>query len=205
MLKKFIPAIAIFLMVIGIILACATTTETFIWKDKEYQGGIIDSVLIIGVTKNAENRILFENAFSKAFKNEGVTAYGSVNVFQPDQQLTKESIKQKAIDLGVKAVILTHLVSVTEEDVYHPAAPVTTRNIYRTPMGHYFTEVNVIDYPGYYKKHKFVRLKTNIYETASENLIFSISSKTIDPKSVNDIIQSVCKAFIKDMKKNDLL
>ena len=205
MLKKTTTNMLVFFVGIGMILACAAATDTIIWKDKEYKDGVINSVLIIGVTENKENRSLFENALSEAFKSEGVTAYASVNVFPPDQKLTKDTIKQKALDLGVKAVILTHLVSVTEEDVYHPAAPATTRNTYRTSMGHYYTHVNVIDYPGYYKKHKLVRLKTNLYDTASEKLIFSISSKTMNPKSVKDLIQSVCKTFIKDLKKNDLL
>jgi hypothetical protein len=205
MLKKTIPNVMVFLVVAGMILACAAITETAIWKDPEYKGGIIDSVLIIGVAKNEKNRSLFENAFSEAFKAEGVTAHASVKVFQPDQKLTKDNIKQKALDLGVKAVILTHLVSVTEEDVYHPAAPITTRNVYTTGMGNYFTHVSVIDYPGYYQKYEIVRLKTNLYETASEKLIFSIASKTIDPKSVEDTIQSICKAFMKDLKKNDLI
>lgn len=205
MLKKSIPVILIFLVVLGAIFSCATRTETIIWKDETYKGGIIDSVLIIGVTKNTENRVLFENAFSEAFESEDVKAYASVNVFQPDQELTAESIKRKALDLGVKSVILTHLVSITEEDVYHPAAPVTSHNIYRTHMGYYYSEVNMIDYPGYYKKHKLVRLKTNLYETASENLIFSIASKTMDPESVKDIIQSVCNAFMNDLRENELL
>ena len=205
MLKKIMPKMMVFLAVVGMILACATTTETIVWKDKEYKGGIIDGVLIIGVTKNTENRSLFENAFSEVFKNEGVTAHASVDVFQSDQKLTTDSIKQKASELGLKTVILTHLVSITEEDVYHPAAPITSRSIYRAPMGGYYTQVNVVDYPGYYKKHKLVRLKTNLYETASEKLIFSISSKTMDPKSVKDTIRSICKAFMKDLKKNNLL
>jgi hypothetical protein len=205
MLRKAMLNIFLLLFIVGMIIACATTTETIIWKDKEYKGGMIDSVLIIGITENAENRILFENAFSEAFKSEGVTAYAGFNVFQTDQKLTKESISRKALDLGVKAVILTHLVSITEEDVYHEEAPVTLHNVYRSPMLSYFVGVNVIDYPGYYKKHQFVRLKTNLYETASESLIFSITSKTMDPKSVNDTIQSVCRAYINDLKKNDLL
>ncbi|MBW1895056.1 MAG: hypothetical protein JRI91_15390 [Deltaproteobacteria bacterium] len=206
MVKKIIRNMLILLVVMGMILSCAAKTSTIIWKDKEYKNGIIDSVLIIGVTKKTENRSLFENALSEAFKSKGVTAHVSVDVFGPDEKLTKDIIKQKALDLGVKAVILTHLVSMTEEDVYRPASTVTSRDVNANHIGSYFNHVDsMVHYPGSYEKHKVVRLKTSLFETASEKLIFTISSKTMDSKSVDDIIHSVCKAFMKDLKKNGLL
>ena len=204
-IKNKIALSLIFFIISGGMFSCTPMTETFIKKDKEYKGGPIDSVLIIGITQNAENRILFENTFSDLFKKQGATAYTSVNVFPPDQQLTRDSIKVKALELQVKAVILTHLISVSEEEAYQSASTVTTRNVHTTPMGSYIFEARMIDYPGYFKKYKTVRLRTNLYETASENLIFSSVSKTIDPKSAKNTIQSVCKAVIKDMKDNGLL
>ncbi|MBW1894587.1 MAG: hypothetical protein JRI91_12955 [Deltaproteobacteria bacterium] len=206
MFKKIIRNMLILLVVMGMIFSCAAKTRTIIWKDKEYKDGIIDSVLIIGVTKKTENRSLFENALKEAFKSEGVTAHASVDVFQSDQKLTKDNIKQKALDLGVKAVVLTHLFSITEEDVYRPAGRKTSHYAYTNRYGYYFGHMDsVVNYPGKYEKQKLVRLKTNLYETQTEKLIFTISSRTMDPKSVNDIIRSVCKAFMQDLWENDLL
>ena len=204
--SRIIRNICVLLVSMGIMVSCAAKTSTIIWKDKEYKEGNIDSVLIIGVTKKTENRSLFENALSEAFKREGVTTYNSVDVFQPDQKLTKDAIKEKAVSLGVKAVILTHLFSVTEEDVYHPGGRDTSRFVYANRYGYYFGHAHsVVNYPGKYEKQAMVRLKTNLYDTASEKLIFTISSRTMDPKSVNDAIHSVCRAFMKDFKRNNLL
>jgi hypothetical protein len=204
--SRIIRNICVFLVSMGIMVSCATKTSTIIWKDEKYKSGAIDNVLIIGVTKKKENRSLFENALSEAFRKEGVTVYNSVDVFSPDQKLTKDVIKEKAVSLGVKAVILTHLFSVTEEDVYHPGGRINSRYVYANRYGYYFGHAHsVVNYPGKYEKQKLVRLKTNLYETSSENLIFTISSKTMDPKSVNDTIHSVCRAFMKDFRENDLL
>lgn len=194
------------LVVMGMVLSCATKTETIIWKDKEYTGGAIDSVLIIGIAKKTENKSLFENALSEALKREGVATHNSVDVFQPDLKLSKDIIKEKAVHLGVKAVVITHLISIAEEDVYRPAATITSRNAQANHIGSYFNHVDtMVSYPGDYEKKKVVRLKTSTFETASEKLIFTISSRTMDPTSVNDTIGSVCNALIKDFKRNNLL
>jgi hypothetical protein len=199
-------SILVFLIITGMVTSCVTKTETIIWKDKEYTGGAIDSVLIIGMAKKTENKSLFENALSEAFKREDVITHNSVDVFQPDLKLTKDIIKEKAVKLGAEAVIITHLVRIAEEDVYRPAATITSRNTHANHIGSYFNHVdNMVKYPGSFEKRKVVRLKTSMFETASEKLIFTISSRTMDPKSVNDTIRSVCKALIKDFKKNNLL
>ena len=205
MFKQTILNICVFLAA-GIVISCATQTSTIIWKDKDYGQGSIDSVLIIGVAKNNENKSLFESALSKAFQSQGVTTYNSVDVFLPEQKLTKDAIKQKASELGVKFVILTHLFSITEEDVFHPGGRISQRYLYTNRYGYYFGHGHsVVGYPGTYEKQTLVRLKTNLYKTDSEKLVFTISSKTMDPKSVNDAIHSVCRAFMTDFKKNDLL
>jgi hypothetical protein len=206
MLKRNFFQILILFVITGFLVSCATTTETFILKDKEYNGGKFDSILIIGIAENVENRILFENTFAETFQKKGITTYTSVKAFPPEQKLTKESIKQKALGLGVKGVILTHLVSVTEEEVYKKSAAIKTLNVHHDHMGVYYAYVDERSrYPGSYKKQQVVRLKTNLYETASEKLVFSISSKTMDPKSVNDLINSTCEAYVKDLEKNDLI
>jgi len=206
MYMRPIRNVLFFIVGMGMVISCATKTETIIWKDKEYTGGTIDSVLIIGVAKKIENKSLFEKALSEAFEREGVTTHNSVDVFQQDLKLTKDIIKKKAVNLGAKAVIVTHLVSVAEEDVYRPAATITSRNTHANHIGSYFNHVdNMVNYPGSYEKKKVVRLKTSTFETASEKLIFTISSRTMDPKSVNATIDSVCSALIKDFKRNNLL
>lgn len=206
MSAKIIRNICVLLVSMGIMVSCDAKTSTIIWKDETYKSGAIDSVLIIGVAKKKENKSLFENALSDAFKREGVTTYTSSDVFQPDQELTKDVVKQKAMSLGAKTVILTHLFSITDEDVYHPDGRISSRYVSTNRYGYYYGHgYSVVNYPGKYEKQKLVRLKTNLYDTASEKLIFTISSKTMDPKSVNDAIYSVCKAFMEDFKRNNLL
>ena len=71
MLKRNFFQILILFVITGFLVSCATTTETFILKDKEYNGGKFDSILIIGIAENVENRILFENTFAETFQKLG--------------------------------------------------------------------------------------------------------------------------------------
>ncbi len=73
-------------------------------------------------------------------------------------------------------------------------------------LGPYYYSVHqYTQTPGYYIDHKYVRLESNLYETKTEKLIWSASSETIDPKSVNELIESLCKKVLKSLKDNNLI
>lgn len=50
-----------------------------------------------------------------------------------------------------------------------------------------------------------VRLSTNIFERKTEKLVWNGISETVDMESVEEVIDSLCKAVLKDIRKNGLM
>ena len=104
-------------------------------------------------------------------------------------------------------ILVTHLIGVEDKEVYHPpttqAVPVRG---YHDSFNSYYPRVYAyVHEPGYYTKHKNVNLETNLYETQTDKLVWSVTSETLDPESVNKIIESLSKVVIKSLQKNNLL
>ncbi len=207
-MRNFFRYVAIAIPVCLLVISCATTTKlTHIWTDEAYRGSPVSDVLVIGVSDEGAVRRSFEDKFVKQLKETGIEAVSSAVAISSDKKPDKEAIVSSIEKLGVDAVLVTHLLCVAKEEKYHPSS-----TSYRPAPyyygGYYGYYGHVYDYvhtPGYYTTHTKVRLETNLYEAKTEELIWSGQSETWDPKSKEDVIDSVISVVIKNLQKNRLL
>lgn len=204
MLKKdycLLCILAILLLIGG---ACSSTKFYSEFKDDAYNSLRLKKVMVVGVGENEVNRKLFESEMAKEFDSKGVETVRSLAVIPADVKVTSEVLKNKAIELGCDAVLVTHLLGTGKEEIYKP--PTTVAIPRNNRFGYYYSNVNdYVHYPGYYEERTYVRLETRLYETTSEKLIWAVSSEIFNPKSVNKVINSLAKAVIKNLRKNSLL
>ena len=187
------------------LISCAATKLTSVYKDPSYAGGSIKSVLVVGVADNIRNRKLFEDAFVNQFKSRGIEAVSNLTAIPKNMELTKEYIKETAERLKMDSVLVTHLVSVKEEEVLHSAVILPDPVGYHQ-FGTYFEVIYSDEYiPEHSTQHQFVKLQNNLYETKTEKLIWSATSEIMDPESVREIIESLGKVIMKDLQKNNLI
>ncbi len=196
---------SLFIIFLFFLAACASTKLTGVYKDRNYAGGYLKSVMIVGVSDNLKNRRLFEDSFAEQFKKTGIEAFSGVVVVQEGKKLNKETIKGAAEDLGAETVMVTHLVGIEEKEIYVPPS-YDVMPSHHDHLGTYYYSVHqYANTPAYYIDHKYVRLESNLYETKTEKLIWSASSETLDPKSVNELIETLCKKVMKSLKDNNLI
>jgi hypothetical protein len=203
-LKWMVPAaIASALMV----TACATTKLNSVWKNKNYEGAALEKVLVVGVSDNVRNRKIFEDSFAAKFTESGVTAVPSHEVLPTDEALTKESVKSKAQELGMTAVLVTHYVGTDTKTVYTPPSydRMNMHPYYGRFDTYYPTVYSYVNQPGYYSEREYVKLESSLYDTQSEELVWSAESSTMDPETADQLIDSLGKAVMESLRKNGLL
>ena len=201
---KFLGASAI---ISSFVLASCTLTKlTGVYKDSTYTGGSLSRVLVVGVAENLRKRKMFEQFFAEKFQSNGVKAFASSDVISGDKKLDKDTIKGEADKLGVDAVLVTHLAGVEEKVNYVPPTTTYVPAPRYYHLGRYYSRVDgYVHEPGYYVKHKYVRLENNLYETKTEKLIWSASSEIINPISTNEIIESLCEVVMKSLRSHKLI
>ncbi len=201
----------ILISVLALLSSCATTTKLISsWKDDNYAGGHIKSIMIVGVSKDKNNRTLFERVFVEQFKRKGVEAVASIDILSKDEEPGKDAIKGAAEKLGIETVMVTHLVSVDKDVEVIPATYEYVPVHRYDQLGAYYTQTYARQVaPAYAIDITTVQLESNIYETKTEKLIWSAQSRTIseafEGEAKYEIIKNVTKSLVKRLRKNGLL
>lgn len=195
----------LFCMLFGVLVlmgSCASTKLTHTWVDETYAGKTFSNFLVIGVSDREGIRRSFEDAFVGQLKQAGVDAVSSADAIpvSADEKLGKENILEVVRRYQNDAVVMTHLVGVEKEQVYHPPT-VSPYGYY----GHYSRVYGTVHRPGYYSTQTLVRLETNVYDAKTEKLVWSGQSETWQPGSEKQIIEEVIQAVIREMQNNKLI
>jgi hypothetical protein len=207
MKQKIFSATMLTLMILSL-AACATSTSlTGLWKDNRFKEKPLDSIMILGIAKKSDVGQRFEDLFVDAFQKKGLTAAAAYKIIPESRQLTKENIKEHkeiikeaAVKNHLRVVLITHLIDVTEkeDDLKAQKADPEPSSSYHD-MGSY----SVFVYRGMRSPdptrsvtRQYVRLRTQLYDTASENLIWSASSQSVDEDSVDTIFDELLDVII---------
>ena len=187
-------------LIFFMLFSCAGSTELKYWRNGAYEGGMVKSIMIVGIAKDAEIRKYFEEVFSKRFSRAGIKAVASNTLISADQEMEKNAVKAAAEKQGVQAILVTHLSQEGEKDFYQPPATGSDRLSFYYPWAY-----RSVHSTGFYKKEKFVKLVTNLYDTASEEVIWTGVSQHVEPKSAKDIIGALVPKVIKGMRKDKVI
>ena len=179
---------------------CSQTTVSGIWKKSDYIGKPFASILVVGLTGDLHNKILWENVMADKLRQSGIkTVITTVGTFPDNKKVNENEIIDYVKENGVEGVLVTRLVDTKKEEVYYPP----TGGYYGGPYGYYNRFNNyyshaydTISSPGYTKTLTTVLLETNLYESDTKELIWSMSSDTFEPRSINQLVDSVSKRVL---------
>lgn len=199
-----VPAVPVVAVLLA--LGCGTSTELVgRWRDPAYTGKPIGSAMVIGVARVEENRRLFENEVAAQLMNHGVRAVTSYSVL-PGGEMTKDQIAAAVKQAGVEAVLLTRVKNVDTTTTYTPGSSyVVPESYYNGYYNYYYQTYQTVNEPGYESESLTVVLENNLYEVATEKLLWSATSETFDPQSVGDAVKSIATALVDDLLKQGLI
>ena len=203
--------ISVFILATFILTGCSSTSVTGVWKKSDFTGQPFQSILVVGLTKDESNKNIWEDTMADQLKQVGVNATTSTQCFPGDNEITKDEILRYVSDKGMDAVLVTRLVDTKKEEAYYPPTGGFYggggyygggRHSYYNNFGSYY---NTVSTPGYTASYTTVILETNLYDSASQTLIWSMSSDTFDPASSNKLAQSVSKKVAQALQKDNMV
>lgn len=197
--------------------ACATSTSlTGLWKDGSFKEKPLDSIMVLGIAKNSDVGQHFEDLFVEALQKKGLTAAAAYKIIPESRQLTKENIKvhkeiikEAAVKNHLRSVLITHLIDVAEEEDDLKAQKADPKP---STSYHDYGSYSVFVYRGMRNPEstrsvtrQYVRLRTQIYDTASEQLIWSASSQSVDEDSVDTILDELLDVVMDQLMKDGFI
>ena len=187
------------LFALGITIACAATfscaTKTElsgVWKSESSETQPMNQILVIGIAETDIGRHAFEDAFTAALGEQGVDAVPSYRLLPDPERLSKDSIQQAIRGREIQGVVATRLVQIDEREKYVPPKTYVSPSYHgRGLYGYYGRSYEVVHQPGYTVNTTIVRLETHLYDASSAELLWAARSDTLNPRSIDDGIESV--------------
>lgn len=200
--------------------ACKTTATNFsqTYRNPGYEETAFKRVLVVGVVQDAPGRKAFEGALAAAIAEEGGSATPSYAVLPDDEKLSEDDLHAVIEREGIDGVLVTRLLSVDKEtQSYIPPEQYNNPQTRYYPggwgygygyggyYGFYGTTYAAVHEPGYFETSTTLKLESNLYSVATNELVWTGQSKTIDPDSIEDARASVTAAVAKKLKAEQLI
>ncbi|HSC76277.1 MAG TPA: hypothetical protein VLB90_08590 [Pseudomonadales bacterium] len=167
---------------------CGYTKLTDSWQSPSFQRKQLDNALIVAVTPNKTNRILFENGFLDALRSDGVHAIASYNVIGSSTP-TREAVTAYIAKNNIQYVIVARYGGKETTATHVPASVI---NYYSGPYYPYYGShwdrygnTSTMTREAYVDTRSEVVLTTSIYDVKTEQLVWVGRSKSFEANSVS--------------------
>lgn len=197
-MKIYTKLIRIFslLLVALALIACGSTVTQDTWKAENYFKKST-KILVIGIEKDEEIRRLFEDSMVSQLKKRNVEATASLDLLEPNTEITRETVKPVIEGKGYNSALITHLVAMDDVDRYVPTRRTTpdANYFYNNMYGYYSKASPVIHTQEVAVKEKIAVLETALFDIETEERVWKMTSQTFNPRrsksTVNDIVYTI--------------
>jgi hypothetical protein len=195
-----------------IFAACTSPKEsTDVWVNKDkIQGKSFSKIFIVVMSADPEARSTVENDLASVATSRGHQVLKSIEVIPAsvkDPKLpTKDEVVAKVKETGCDGVFVATLLKKDESIGYTPGTSAYSVQPYQT----YYTGYYTYWYPSvstasYYDHEKTYVMQSNLYDVASEEIMWSVQSKVFSPETIKKFSQAYTSTLIKQLEKKKLI
>jgi hypothetical protein len=192
------------LLVICTIYSCGPSTK--IEKSWVEPGARVapdpqNKVMVIALVKDETSRRVIEDELVKRIKTPAVASY---------QFLTTEMIKaasDEALNNMITKENFTHILLMRLADIEKETSyvPGTTTGYYGGYGMYYGYGAAMYSTPGYYTTDKNYFIETTIYSVSPNKLLWTGTTKTVNPSKVNKAVNEIADVVVAKMKQDGFL
>ena len=195
--------------------ACSSTKEsTGVWVDKEkIAGKSYNNFFVIVMTADIEARVKLENEIAATIVSRGHKAIKSYEVLPADLKDPKppavDALIEKIKASDCDAVFVVSLLDKNDEIRYTSGGTHYTQQTYYswagTFFGYYSHYYSTVSSAGYYSNDKTYFMQSNLFDKASQELMFSVQSEIFNPSSLASGSRTYISTLLKQLEKAKLL
>jgi len=181
-MKRLILAVTCVATAVGALAGCGGSTKlTHVWSDPGFQTNSLQKLFVIGVAQNPGVRHSFEDVFTDALKEHGLSAVQSYTM-TGDGQLDSSIVLSAVRQSGCDGVFITRLLDKKTVETYYP--PTTTvvsspyPSYYGGWYGYYSAGYAYTSSPGYTVQNEVLNIETNLYRVNDAKLVWSALSQS---------------------------
>jgi hypothetical protein len=198
-MKKFLFVFAL----VGMIACSPSTQIVKSWRDP---GSVVSAsgnqkVLVIGLVKDEGSRRIVEDNLVNKLNGKGVASY-KIITDQMVKAAKEDALNQQLSQGGFTHILMVRLADVEKETSYVPG---TTTGYYGGYGRYYGYGAGMYSTPGYYTTDKNYMVETTIYSVTPDKLLWTGTTKTVNPTKMDQTINDIAVAVTDQMKKDGFL
>ncbi len=187
---------------------CGTTKLNDSWQSPDFHRasmeGVPGKVLVVAVTQNPTNQILFEEGFVSALLESGIAAVAGHKAIGPTTP-TRENVTSYVERHGIRYVIASRYGG---SEITKWAVPESVRTYYTGPYvptyrgywDHYGNSVTVTR-GAYVDERMTVTLTTSIFDVQTGDLVWVGRSKSFDTSSISYGASDLADQVVHNIKR----
>ncbi len=183
-----------------LLASCATTRPITVWQDKTYAGKL-DNILVIAAVDEEGRRRVIEDAYVDKFGAASIGAIAGYSLIDNAANLSRETVEKAIAGRSIDAVLVTRLAGVEEIKEYQPPSSYEPYRSYNR----YYAHAREFSSPGYYVTYKLLTLETNLYDTVTQKLIWSMQSESIESSAPQKVIDGQIDLTVEQLLERGLV
>ncbi|HUV22664.1 MAG TPA: hypothetical protein VMZ32_12785 [Gammaproteobacteria bacterium] len=191
---------SILLLLTVLLAGCAATRSVMEWQDEAYSD-TLNNILVIAAVDDITVRHSLEDAYSDKFASMSLRATPGYTLIANDLPLSRETVETAIAGKHLDAVLVTRLLGVEEVEEYQPPGSID----YYRGYHRYYVHSMTVSSPGYYRKYKVLTLETNLYDTRTGKLVWSMQSESIDSSAPQELIDAQIALTVERLLARGLL
>jgi hypothetical protein len=186
------------------LLSCGPSTKIEkSWRDPEssISNDPKNKFLVMAMVKDESSRRVIEDELVKRLKGMGTPSYTIITpeLMKNSSDATLDSI----VNLGHYTHILMMRLADVEKETYY--VPGTTTAYYGGYGRYYGYGANFYTSPGYYNTDKNYFIETTVYTVTPNKLIWTGTTKTINPSNLKKSVNEIADVVAEQMRKEGFL
>ncbi len=173
-----------------------------------------NSVFITVLTQNMNVRSSMENDLASEATANGIKAVRSLSVLTPvtgvPDSVIIEVFTRKVKESGCSTLLMVSLLDSKNETKYIEGSsytydPTSTYGFYGYYPTYYASTYSTISTPGYYVSNDTYYIESNLYDVATQGILFSIQTKAVNPDDISKASHEFATTLVDELKNNGLL
>jgi hypothetical protein len=186
------------------IISCSPSTHIEkSWQEPGASYKVSDSskIFVLAMVKDESSRRVIEDELVKRI---GPNAVASYTIFTSDmlKQANEGVLSEKIKRDNFKYILLMRLANVENETSYVHG---TTTGFYGSYGGYYRYGAGMYGSPGYYTTDKNYFVETTVYSVEPDKLLWTGTTKTVNPTKIEKTINEIGDAVSTKMRKDGFL
>ena len=186
---------------VTLVAACSSTTLRDSWRDPQFAGPPLRSVLVIGVARSQHHRRIFEDGFAQALRSQDIAGTASYPLLPEEGALGNARIKQAVAQTGADALLVTRVLRITRNVTVTPGyvAPGYAMGFY----GWYATTWTAV--PPSVDQSEVLTIESTLWDMRQEKAVWSGTSESTEPRDVSVLTGELARVLIARMKDDKVL